>query len=145
MQFLQQVYAYVCIPYRVTDFQKGLDYPLVEKIRFIHMCYQKCITTILSYALVSKQPVGFYFVNLNVFDIYTGIMDSSGMRFFYTDQPPQHNAGIITLGQPFLGHMIVPPNVAEYTITGHCIGRCTNTVSTQLVVQNLSMCISKIY
>ena len=80
-----------------------------------------------------------------MFDVYTGIMDSSGMRFYYTDQPPQQNAGIITLGQPFFGHMIVPPNVPEYTVTAHCIGRCTDTVSTQLVVQNLSMCISKIF
>ena len=56
------------------------------------------------------------------------------MRFYYTDQPPEINAGIITLGQPFNGHMIVPPNVARYTITGHCTGTCTNAVSIYVAI-----------
>ena len=62
-------------------------------------------------------------------DVYTDIIDSSGMRFYYTDQPPEINAGILTLGQPFIGHMIVPPSVPRYTITGHCTENCTSIVS----------------
>ena len=84
---------------------------------------------ILRSVLVSEQPAGCCIHKLTVFKIYTGIVDSSGIRLYFTDQPPQQNAGIMTLGQPFMGHMIVPPHVDRYTITGHCPQGCTDAVS----------------
>ena len=60
---------------------------------------------------------------------FSGIVDSSGIRFFYTDEPPQQRAAILTLGHQIVGHMIVPPQVERYTVNGYCNQRCTDTVS----------------
>ena len=58
-----------------------------------------------------------------------GIVDSSGVRYFYTDQPPEHEAGILPVGYNVVGHMIIPPNVERYTVVGYCSANCLNTVS----------------
>ena len=60
----------------------------------------------------------------------TGIVDSSGVRFFYTDQPPKHKAAFLGVGHQVVGHMIIPPHVERYTVNGYCSQRCTNAVST---------------
>ena len=61
--------------------------------------------------------------------INTGVVDSSGVRIYYTDQAPQQIAGILPVGHSVVGHMIIPPRVERYTVTGYCSKRCTNTVS----------------
>ena len=78
-------------------------------------------------------------LKFNCIVVYTGIIDSSGIRFYFTAEPPQQNAGIITVGQPFMGHMIVPPHVERYTVAGHCQQKCTNAVST-LILLAMKMC-----
>ena len=75
----------------------------------------------------------------NCIVVYTGIIDSSGLRFYFTDEPPQQNAGIMIVGQPFVGHMIVPPRVERYTVAGHCQQKCTDAVST-LILLAVKMC-----
>jgi len=59
----------------------------------------------------------------------TGIVDSSGIRFFYTDQSPEQNAAFLPIGHDVVGHMIIPPHVERYTVNGYCSQRCTNAVS----------------
>ena len=59
---------------------------------------------------------------------FAGILDSSGIRFTYTDEPPQHRAGALTVGYAVHSGMIIPPGQDDYTITGHCPGVCTNKV-----------------
>ena len=63
-----------------------------------------------------------------------GIFDSSGVRFFYTDQPPEQKAAFLALGHGVIGHMIVPPHVERYTVHGHCSQRCTNAVSINFIL-----------
>ena len=59
----------------------------------------------------------------------TGIVDSSGVRFFYTDQPPEQKAAFLPIGHNVVGHMIIPPRVERYTVNGYCSQRCTTAVS----------------
>jgi len=58
-----------------------------------------------------------------------GIVDSSGMRLYYTDRPRQEDAAILSLGHAVVGHMIVPPRVQQYVIHGFCSSNCTDEVS----------------
>lgn len=61
--------------------------------------------------------------------LYAGVMDSSGMRFHYTDNPPQHRAGIMTVGHDVTKIMIIPPTAGEgYTSSGICTPSCTERV-----------------
>ncbi|XP_065899415.1 putative DBH-like monooxygenase protein 2 [Dysidea avara] len=59
-------------------------------------------------------------------DKISGIVDSSGMRLYFSDKPRQEVAGIVTLGKLATGHMIIPPGVQRYTVRGFCANQCTN-------------------
>ena len=50
------------------------------------------------------------------------------MRLYFTDQPPQIETEMITVGHLTIGHMIIPPGVERFTVTGYCSQRCTETV-----------------
>ena len=77
-----------------------------------------------------QQPVTVVHVMMCVKYIFTtGIVDSSGVRFFYTDQPPEQKAAFLPIGHHVIGHMIVPPHVERYTVNGYCSQICTNAVS----------------
>ena len=65
-----------------------------------------------------------------MFNTYqSGIVDSSGVRMYYTDTPRQEDVGILTVGHRTIGHMIIPPGIQHYTVHGHCPSWCTNDVS----------------
>ena len=65
--------------------------------------------------------------------ITTDIVDSSGVRFFYTDQQPEQIGGILTVGHSVIGTMIIPPLVESYTVTSYCSQTCTNAVSIYII------------
>ena len=56
------------------------------------------------------------------------MIDNSGIEFFYTSTPRQHEAGILTVGHAVLSSMIIPPNTESYYIVGECSADCTRTV-----------------
>ena len=56
---------------------------------------------------------------------------------FYTDQPSKQNAGVLTLGQRVVGHMIIPPHVERYTVKGFCSQKCTDKVSALVICRCL--------
>lgn len=60
---------------------------------------------------------------------YTGVEDSSGMEFFYSNTPPAHEAAVLPLGHTVTPTMIIPPNTENYVIEGICPGKCTDQVS----------------
>ena len=66
---------------------------------------------------------------MNISNCITGVVDSSGMTFYYTDQAPEQNVGYLGFGHNVIGHMIIPPRVERYTVTGYCSQKCTNAVS----------------
>ena len=87
---------------------------------------------ILRNFLVSEQLNNCYICQYPVICInhlYTGIVDSSGIRLFYTAHSPKDNAGVLTIGHNVIGHMIIPPHVERYTVTGFCSQKCTDKVS----------------
>ena len=59
----------------------------------------------------------------------SGIIDSSGLRFHYTSQLRQYQAGILSIGWVVDPLMIIPPNQANWTTEGYCIKECTEEVN----------------
>ena len=57
-----------------------------------------------------------------------GVTDSSGIRFYYTSTPREHDAGIMFLGHSVTSLMIVPPGAPNYMIGGICTANCTESV-----------------
>ncbi|XP_068248771.1 DBH-like monooxygenase protein 1 [Palaemon carinicauda] len=54
----------------------------------------------------------------------TGVVDSSGLKLFYTDKPRQIDGGVIMVGSDVEPTMMVPPRQRWKTI-GICPGECT--------------------
>lgn len=57
----------------------------------------------------------------------SGVVDSSGVRFFYTDQLRQHDAGTIVFGHNVSPLHIIPP-VQRWHSKGYCDSTCTSQV-----------------
>ena len=60
--------------------------------------------------------------------ITTGVVDSSGMIFYYIDTPRQHSAGILEVGHEVNQFMIIPPKARNYTIFSFCSAGCTQVL-----------------
>ena len=58
-----------------------------------------------------------------------GVIDNSGIRFSYTNIPPEQQAGLITLAAPTNPSVIIPPGSPNFTITAFCSRECTQAVS----------------
>ena len=56
-------------------------------------------------------------------------MDSSGLRFWYTDQARVYDTGVIYAGWEVTYHMMIPPEQKQWKATGYCVGACTKKVS----------------
>lgn len=55
----------------------------------------------------------------------TGILDSSGLRFHYTSQLREYQAGILTVGWLVSERMIIPPHQESWETQGYCVEDCT--------------------
>ena len=58
-----------------------------------------------------------------------GVIDNSGLRFFYTEEEPPLRAGVLTLGHSSRSSMIIPPHAERFTVNGYCSSSCTQKVS----------------
>lgn len=61
-----------------------------------------------------------------VIDVSThqlGMVDSSGIEFFYLSQPRAEDVGIITLEHHVNNTMIIPPHTSRHDIFGS-VGEC---------------------
>ena len=56
------------------------------------------------------------------------MIDSSGMRFYYSSTAREHDAGIMYLGHEINTAMIILPGTPNYTIAGVCSADCTKSV-----------------
>ena len=81
-----------------------------------------------------------YTFDCNDFNNAPGVIDSSGITFYYTSTPRQHRAGIMILGHVVAQLMVIPPNAANYTVAGLCPGQCTDAVSKEEIVSCLHLC-----
>ena len=68
------------------------------------------------------------FILVNFPKNITGVIDNSGIEFFYTSTPRQHDAGILIVGHSVDREMIIPPNTASYYIVAECSDGCTKRV-----------------
>jgi hypothetical protein len=63
----------------------------------------------------------------------TGIVDSSGIEFFYTSTRRQHNAAILIVGHHITPSMMIPPRAEEFIVAAECSSQCTSMVSIGVV------------
>ena len=63
----------------------------------------------------------------------TGVVDSSGMRFFYTRNKPTYEAGSFAVGASVSPLSIIPPNQESFIIYGLCSMKCTDEVSVDIL------------
>ena len=57
-----------------------------------------------------------------------GIVDSSGIEFFYTKQKPLFEAGGISIAIPIVPLMLIPPRVEFFRHSATCLPSCTDKV-----------------
>ena len=69
----------------------------------------------------------------------SGVIDSSGISFFYTDTSREHDAGILILGHSVTGNMLIPPGSTNYTTPGFCYSECTNQVGTMYICTQFTL------
>jgi len=62
-----------------------------------------------------------------------GFVDSSGIRFYVSDQLRDMDAGVIELGLEYTDKMAIPPKQESFSLTGYCISSCTSVVGTMSI------------
>ena len=60
---------------------------------------------------------------------YIGVIDSSGMKFYYTIEEPAMLAGSSFIGSRASPLMYIPPGESNFSVVGVCPAECTNSVS----------------
>ena len=58
-----------------------------------------------------------------------GIVDSSGMEFFYTQQKPTYLAGTVTVSVGAIPILAIPPLADDFTVKTTCGSDCTKALS----------------
>lgn len=58
-----------------------------------------------------------------------GIIDSSGIRFYISEDLRPMDAGIIELGLEYTDKMAIPPGQNSFLLSGYCVSECTAVVS----------------
>jgi len=56
------------------------------------------------------------------------MIDSSGMRFYYTKQLRKYEAGMLFIGAAVTTSLMIPPNQVDWETTGFCSADCTREV-----------------
>ena len=56
------------------------------------------------------------------------MIDSSGLRFYYTKQLRKYDAGVLQVGPSVTTTLVIPPNVTNWQINGFCSEECTREV-----------------
>ena len=71
-----------------------------------------------------------------------GIVDNSGMEFFYTNEAPENRAGLLVLGQQSLNTLIIPPGADNFVVNALTPQQCTEKVFSlpPLYVKQSSYC-----
>lgn len=59
---------------------------------------------------------------------HSGIVDSSGLRLFYTPRLRSYDAGVIETGVWVSLYHMLPPGMQDYVTEGHCMQECLQEV-----------------
>lgn len=84
--------------------------------------------TILIKSLVLNTCTIIYIYACCNASMHVGVVDNSGLRFYYSTTPRQYNAGLLEIGHNIHPTMIIPPGAEQYTILGFCYTACTDQV-----------------
>ena len=57
-----------------------------------------------------------------------GIIDSSGLRFYYTNKLREYDAGNLALDANAAETLVIPPNYEAFVSQSHCSSECFSTV-----------------
>ena len=87
---------------------------------------------ILKWCKVSTKTINDHIIPPSPIHVHAGVVDNSGLRFYYTFEEPENRAGIIFAGHEVVEFMIVPPQAPSYSIAGICSSTCTSAVSARL-------------
>ena len=60
-----------------------------------------------------------------------GIVDDSGLKWYYTDSLRTHDTGIMIIGHLVNSAMRIPPQTESFVINGYCPGSCTRSKFTE--------------
>jgi len=72
-------------------------------------------------------------------ELITNRIDSSGLKFYYTEKLRKYDAFSMTLGSTFDFRLLIPPNINQIQVTSHCDPRCYQKVFNSCAIQhNLS-------
>ena len=59
---------------------------------------------------------------------FLGMIDSSGLRFYYTKQLRKYDAGVLQVGSVVGYTLMIPPRETNWKINGFCSEECTSEV-----------------
>ena len=68
-------------------------------------------------------------VHYNNEKLVSGIVDSSGLEFFYTTKEPEHRAGVLFMGVAVSPVLLVPPDQDQFVVSAECSFDCLDRVS----------------
>ncbi|KAI4454263.1 dopamine beta hydroxylase related [Holotrichia oblita] len=75
-------------------------------------------------------------VHYNNPKLRSGIIDSSGIRFYVSQNLRPMDAGIIELGLEYTDKMAIPPGQSSFLLSGFCVSECTAVVSTDYLFED---------
>ena len=61
-------------------------------------------------------------------DMHQDLVDTSGIRIFYTDQLREHDTGMILIGTEVNFLHMIPPLQPNFQTLGRCTSECTSKV-----------------
>ena len=56
--------------------------------------------------------------------VYAGHNDSSGIRFYYTSNLREYDAGIFAIGEATTSFLVIPPRQESWLSVGYCSKEC---------------------
>ena len=69
-----------------------------------------------------------YSIQFTLCPCMTGVVDSSGIEFFYTNTPPVHNAGMFTVAYAATSVQVIPPGADNFITKALCPSKCSEKV-----------------
>ena len=66
-----------------------------------------------------------------------GMVDNSGLEFFYVSEEPANRAGLLTFGQQAASNMMIPPQASNYVVNAICPEQCSQEVRGATAIQQI--------
>ena len=57
-----------------------------------------------------------------------GMVDNSGLEFFYVSEQPEHRAAVLNIVQLSSNNLVIPPKADNFVVNALCPRECTKKV-----------------